>query len=499
MENFDLNKIKNLSLNEAKLYVDKYFIPLTNGDHAFYINSKYEIYDESIIKKTYFKRMSSELNKYYFQDKTDLRTLSYDVNKPILYDNYLNLCTKIKHSYIKYSDFSDDVKSKVNIILKHILEVYCSNKKDCYEFLLKWFSNMIKGNRNNSALYLKGPQGAGKSSIVDDFMRHYVVGLELSYQGGSAPLKNNFNSELSGKLMVLFEELENMGTSEWLSVSCKLKRQITSKTIQIERKGKDIRDETNLNNYILLSNNDAIQDDDGRRYFILDISTKYVGNKEYFNKLHSCFNDEIGRAFYCYLMEIDLKDYDPQSYPMTQSKLDSFSKRLDNVYKFIKDEFLLKKKGLNKISVKDLYFEYITYCNNKFKPKNKIEFKNTLKNVNIDCYKSNSSHIYNYTYQQLKEISDKFHWIHELDEDVDEDLDENPIDYGIEKNNIELNNDKDLKISNLENKIKELEAQLLKLNKPHEKELTDEELEKELEELTKNNIPKINFNIKNKK
>ena len=142
------------------------------------------------------------------------------------------------------------------------------------------------------------------------------------------------------------------------------------------------------------------------------------------------------------------------------------------------------------MSVKDLYFEYITYCNNKFKPKNKIEFKNTLKNVNIDCYKSNSKHIYNYTYQQLKEISDKYHWIHELDEDVDEDedLDENPIDYGIEKNNIKLNDDKDLKISNLENKIKELEAQLLKVNKPHEKELTDEELEKELEEL--------NFNIK---
>jgi len=87
----------------------------------------------------------------------------------------------------------------------------------------------------------------------------------------------------------------------------------------------------------------------------------------------------------------------------------------------------------------------------------------------------------------------------------------NPIDYGLENNNIELNDDKDLKISNLENKLKELEAQLLKLqspkveehiielNKPYEKEITDEELEKELEELTKNNIPKINFNIKNKK
>ncbi len=358
MENFDLNKIKTLSPVEAKTYIDKYFIPLTNGDHAFYINGRYEIMDDAVIKKTYFKRMSSELNKYYFQDKTDLKTLSYDVNKPAIYENYLNQCPKIKQTYKKYSEFSDDIKKKVDIVLNHILEVYCSGRKDSYNFLLKWFSNMIRGNRNNSALYLKGPQGAGKSSIVDDFIRHYVIGLDLCYQGGSAPLKNNFNSELSGKLMVLFEELENMGKSEWMAVSCKLKRQITSKTIQIERKGKDMRDETNLNNYILLSNNDCIQDDEGRRYFILDISTKYVGNKDYFKKLHSCFNDAVGQAFYSYLLEIDIKDYDPQSYPMTQSKLDSFSKRLDNVFLFIKNEFILKKLPINKISLSILYQHY---------------------------------------------------------------------------------------------------------------------------------------------
>src|SRR5574343_85057 len=98
MENFDLNKIKNLSFNEAKLYIDKYFIPLTNREHAFYINGRYEIMDDEVIKK------------------------------------------------------------KVDFILKHILEVYCSSKQDSYDFLLKWFSNMVRGNRNNSALYLKGPQ-----------------------------------------------------------------------------------------------------------------------------------------------------------------------------------------------------------------------------------------------------------------------------------------------------------------------------------------------------
>jgi hypothetical protein len=479
MENFDLNKIKNLSQNESKKYIDKYFIPLTNGDHAFYINRKYEIMDDTVVKKTYFKRMTKELQRYYFEEKTDLRTLSYDVNKPTLYENYLNQCPTIKQTYKKYNEFSNDIKQKVDIILNHILEVYCSNRKDSYDFILKWFSNMIRGNRNNSALYLKGPQGAGKSSIVDDFIRHFVIGLELSYQGGSSPLKNNFNSELSGKLLVLFEELENMSKAEWMSVSCKLKRQITSKTIQIERKGKDIRDETNLNNYILLSNNDCIQDDDGRRYFILDISSKYIGNKEYFKKLHSCFNDTVGQAFYSYLLEIDLKDYDPQSYPMTQSKLDSFSKRLDNVYKFIKDEFILKKKPINKITLSDLLEHYKDYClQNGYKPKDKIEFNKTLKNVGIICYKSNTCHKFDLTLDELNNISNKYHWIHDFDLDETEDDTISPFDNGIQT-------EPDYKELYFELLEKHNSKKEKKTNKSAKQELTEDELlELELSKLS---------------
>ena len=421
MENFDLGKIKTLSFNDCKTYIDKYFIPLTNGEHAFYIDGKYEIMDESIIKKTYFKRMSSELTKYYFQEKIDLKTITYDVNKPTFFDNFINLCPKIKQTYKPFNEFSSETKRKVNFILKHILEVYCSDNQECYNFLLKWFSNMVRGNRNDSALYLKGPQGAGKSSIVDEFIRFYVIGLPLSYQGGSSPLTGKFNSEISGKLLVMFEELETMGKSEWMSVSCKLKRQITSKTLQIEKKGQDIREEKNLNNYILLSNNDAIQDDDGRRYFILDINTKYIKDEDYFNELHSYFNDETGQAFYSYLLEIDLTGYNAQKYPMTKSKLDSFSKRLDNIYKFIKQEYILKNNGLNKVSLKDLYQQYEVWCHyQNIKPKYKPDFNNTLENVGIKNYKSNKANIYNYTLEDLRKIADKFHWIHEFDEEENE-------------------------------------------------------------------------------
>ena len=59
-----------MSQIEARHYVDKYLIPLTDGTHAELFDGEYQIID-AVIKKTYFKRMSVELNTYYFKEKTD--------------------------------------------------------------------------------------------------------------------------------------------------------------------------------------------------------------------------------------------------------------------------------------------------------------------------------------------------------------------------------------------------------------------------------------------
>src|ERR1700722_10542656 len=146
-------------------------------------------------------------------------------------------CTTIKQvlNTIVYA-FGKVILSKLDIVLErdYIKEVLCSNKDDSYKFLLKWLSNMVRGNRNESALYLKGPQGVGKLTLLE-FIRYHVLSNPLCSQGGSAPLKSIFNSELSGKLMAMFEELETFSCSEWMAVSSVLKRQITSPTLMIER------------------------------------------------------------------------------------------------------------------------------------------------------------------------------------------------------------------------------------------------------------------------
>ena len=106
-----------------------------------------------------------------------------------------------------------------------------------------------------------------------------------------------------------------MNANEWNSMSSVLKRIITSDRILIEAKNQNSYEADNINNYMLLSNNDAIKDDDGRRYFIADVSSKMEGDTVFWTDLNkSCFNDLTGHAFYCYLYEIDLNNFNSQNF-----------------------------------------------------------------------------------------------------------------------------------------------------------------------------------------
>jgi len=106
-----------------------------------------------------------------------------------------------------------------------------------------------------------------------EYIRKYVIGHELSLVTGSEPIVSRFNARLAGKLFVYFEELETFTTGQWMAASSRLKRNATCPTIELEDKNIKAYEAQNLNNYAVLSNNDCIKDDDGRRYFILDIAT----------------------------------------------------------------------------------------------------------------------------------------------------------------------------------------------------------------------------------
>ena len=227
-----VNKLSNELPSMARQYIEKYFIPLTNGNHAILNKSesdKYHIIDDTTLSKVYFKRINETLKKYYFTEYTKLRTITCELNKETLYGNYLNICPKMKFKFEpqfkQYKDYDDNIKAGVNKMLKFIKEVINNDNEECFKYTMKWIANMVQGNKNDSCIYLKGIQGLGKSTLPE-FLRDYVIGKDLTLETGSEPLVSKFNGILEAKLMVFFEELENFSTSQWSAISSRLKRYI---------------------------------------------------------------------------------------------------------------------------------------------------------------------------------------------------------------------------------------------------------------------------------
>lgn len=300
---------------------------------------------------------------------------------------------------------------------------------------------MCKGNKNDCALVLKTTlKGVGKSTLPQ-MLKDHILGSELCLESNTEPLKGKFNQILGGKLFVWFEEVETFSKNEWMVVDSVLKRQITSKNITLEKKGQDAYEARNINNYMLLSNHDVADDD--RRFNVIDVQTHRLGDVEYWKNIYNnCFNDEVGSCLYAYFVEIDTTDFHPQSYPITKNKSNSITKRLDSVFLFLKNEYLLKGGSICK-RLTELYEEYKTFCTTLGKKASaKIDFTTKLSELQINHYQSGGFLKYKVSLEQLKELAKKHKWLNEYDEyqnnsdekelDDNDECPPNPLDHGLD-------------------------------------------------------------------
>ena len=139
-----------------------------------------------------------------------------------------------------------------------------------------------------------------------------------------------------------------------------------------------------------------------------------LGDRKFYDKLYQeCFCNEVGEAFFHYIHTIDTVGFNPQAFPITQSKKDSLSKRLDNVYKFLKDEYILKKLDID-VSAQDLYqeFKYQSY-NNKL---SKEDFHRKMTEAGFNRIKKDNKLWYEIKHKNLLKVANNKLWLHELDE-----------------------------------------------------------------------------------
>jgi hypothetical protein len=476
-------------LTHCKNYIKSFFIPIGDGLIAQKEKHSYQFKLDTVIKKVYFKRLPKELTKFFFEEYETIRRVITKIDKPKITDKYINMFGGYIHEKKPYHEYPQEIKDKVNIFNKYILEVLADNNQKSYEYLINWYANVAKGIRNESALYLRGPQGTGKST-VSSFLKKYVLGPAIAIQcNNSATLKEKFNSTLMGKVFVCYEELPTFSDNEWKAISSILKARITSSTDLYEAKGKDPIAADNYNNYQINTNVRALKDDDGRRYYILSMSTQFMGNHQYWENIYTnCFNNIVGEAYYNYLLSIDTSKFESQrDMPLTNNKIDSLANNLCHEYKFLKTEFILKKKNINHTLTElfTLYNEYINKNLKNYKTSSNIHFRQKLSEIGIESRKSNGKRLYKKSWVELNDYFEKKHWIHELDHEV---FEEGKI--NIKKNSglDFIDDEKDKQIQELSEANEQLTKKLKALQDDNrEFELINEnnELKKKYEDLEK--------------
>ena len=422
MENFNFKKMKELYDNgnheskECKEYISCCFYPSEDGRYFMYKDNSFIVLDRKTLMDVYLSKFPRTIKDWFLKDYYEIFTGVLKIGHPLIENNEINLCPQLPHKEKPYKTFSTKTKRAVDMMLHHVKTALANDDEASYEYIIKWHSNMVKGNKNLSCLYLRGEEGVGKST-VSDFIRKHVVAEKLSIKSDATPLKG-FNKVLFGKLYVSFEELPKFSKWEWEGVSSVLKDLITSSDTLYNQKNEKQFVGANINNFIINSNVEAIQHSEGRRYFIVDVSNRYLGNHDYFDDVYSkCFNDEVGAAFYNYLLEIDTTGFNSQKdMPLNKKKADAIADHLDFTFRFLKENYILRQKDVLS-TVSDLFTEYLGYMQSiDKKPLSKIQFNSKLRSININYYKSHGILKFKVSLAELTEIATKKGWLHELDE-----------------------------------------------------------------------------------
>jgi hypothetical protein len=411
---------------EIIAYLNHYFYLASNGTHYFYNQSRDEFipYDKQTISSIYINRFPKELKHWFTVTNYRLYTVIMSIDKPRLTSTEINLFKGFKYVDKSYESFDERTKKHVNLFLSYVFEVLASSNIDSYNYIMNWTANMCQGNKNDSCLYFKGPEGIGKSTF-SNMLQDHVLGRLLAVTSGTEPLKGQYNKILLGKLLVILEDLQTFSATEWSGVTSQLKRMITEDTLDYRDLYEKRFTADNTANFIITANFDPIQASEGRRYFIADISTHRMSDHAYFGNLKKkCDNDRVGEALFNYFREMDVSSFIPQQMPITQSKINAITDRLDSVYKYLKDRYVLKNISLD-IELKKLYCDYVVYMSDdKKKPKTKNEFIEKLKNIKIYTSKgSQNKTVIKCTHTELYEMYTSRKWI--LDHD-DHDINSSP-------------------------------------------------------------------------
>lgn len=208
----------------------------------------------------------------------------------------------------------DPLEGSCETILTFISEIICSGNDEHYEYVLNWLARAIQKPQDigEVALVLRGKKGCGKTTLGEVMRR--IFGNNYLLIDDPNLLTRGFNAHLRECVFAVADEAVFAGDKR---TGGKLKSQITSTTMNLERKGYDVEVVPSRLTLVIISNEDHIVDASGdeRRYFTLEVSNEFIGNRDYFHSLYSAIKGDEVRCFFNMMMGLDLSLFNHRDIP----------------------------------------------------------------------------------------------------------------------------------------------------------------------------------------
>lgn len=233
----------------------------------------------------------------------------------------------------------DSREGDISAFLDHIFNCYAKGDKQVYDYILSYFAHMVQRPevKLEKSIILKGPQGSGKGVLYSKIGE--ILGSKY-YQvlTGASKLGDKFNSVLENKILIFVDEVYYAKDKD---INSKLKRLITEKEIEIERKGKESNTKDNYATVCFATNEEKsvqIENSDRRFVFIETSNGMRDMTKEEIEKIWNV----DPRCIASFLYNRDITEWNQYDSPKTE---EYFEQKLLNLDAFDKTFFDICESG----------------------------------------------------------------------------------------------------------------------------------------------------------
>ncbi len=378
------------------------------------------------------------------------------INGQRIKTNYLNMAKPMNQEIVTIaSKRTEHTLNELGLVYEHINSVLCSSDKDMNEYVLNFIACTFGGRKLRKALILQSAERTGKGQIINGLLNS-ILGDRM-FKTNTVESIMKYNKNFEGCALINFDELPHCDNYKGLQDI--LKGLITEPTFTCRDMYSSGYDQLNTFNIIISSNNDSIglSQNNNSRYVVLDISEHRIGDTSYFQQLTKAINNlDVKRAFYEDMIERfeKLHDWSEDVIPESQGRKTKIIEALPCIYKFLKDEYILKSCDLNMKTN-----EFFEFYKDKTKDKtSKCKLGQLLTKLDITAIKMSNNAGYKYV-KTSKELLEKYRKLNFIDDTVDHICNTNT-----EEPDLEIDNNYKTKYEALLKRYQDLEKQLKKKN-----------------------------------